>query len=393
MARPASSLASLLLAPLTFSCLLLAPALTLAAFAGDVYVPPEAEETTSGDTTGTSTSQSVAQEPLFCASSDPYLVGYALKNNFQVVRYSTSGSPTSELNLSFPEDVQVTALAMGGDSLIAVGTDQGRIEVHDHGTGTWKMAFSIDYPLDTKTAIRSLAFGGIDYLGHGTEFGDFEIHKRPVKWDHEEVWSTEFSREYTNPVSIEACAMNDAGWLLHGTELGYVALWAPEGDTWVEANHWQIEDEFAWVSAVALEGNEYVAFGTDMGQFWRYERQADDSYLETLNREFNSLAAITAMALAPDGSLAVGNSDGWADLFEEPNAEAAAFEMNVSDGSGPLFVFCFIDGGRGLWCRSEKFFSHWAETNGVWDDVDFPTKTAEAEADEDWEDYEGWEDF
>jgi|GEM_PF-5151956 len=383
-----SRLASLLLAPLACCCLVLSPALTRAASASDVYLPPEAETTAGGTTSSTDTTDS--SQPLYCASTDPYLVGYALKNNFQVVRYSESGATTSELNLSFPEGTKITAMAMGGDSLIAVGTDQGRIEVHDNGTGEWKMAFSIDYPVETKTTIRSLAFGGIDYLGHGTDKGDFEIHKRPVNWDRSEVWSTLFSREYTDPVSIEATAMNDAGWLLHGTELGYVALWAPDGAAYVLAEDWPSEDEFGWISAVALEGNDYVAFGSDLGEFWRYERQPDDTYQETLNREFDSLSAITALALAPDGSLAVGNSDGWAILWDEPNTDVAEFEMNVSANTGPMFVFCFIEGGRGLWCRSEKYFSEWKESDGVWDDVDHTATSAEAEIDGDdeyWDDY------
>jgi len=314
----------------------------------------------------------VVTNTMMAASADPMLLALADGGNFRIIRYDLQGQPTTLLDRSFNDTtVEITSLAMGGTSLLAVGTNKGQIEVFAEQPDAWVFAYEVSYNIEQPPAITALAFGGTSYLAYGTSAGDFELRARPAGWDQHAPWELVLSRAYNSKAQVNCIATNDQGWVLNGTAYGEGGLWIPGGpEGYQEAATLDYWDEFEdiGITAVSLGPTGHFAVGTEWGDVYRYSQNPDKQWKQSFSYYLDDFDAVTSLAVSRDGLVAAGNATGGVQLIGQGDTTQGRFIYGVQIGEQgtPVQTLQFLDGDQRLYARCYRFHTSLKLVESAW---------------------------
>lgn len=314
----------------------------------------------------------VVTNTMMAASADPMLIALAEGGNFRIVRYDLQGQPTTLLDRSFNDTtVEITSLAMGGTSLLAVGNNKGQIEVFAEQPDSWVFAYEVSYDIEQPPAITALAFGGTSYLAYGTSAGHFELRARPAGWDQHAPWQLALSRAYNSKARVNCIATNDQGWVLNGNTYGEGGLWIPGGpEGYQEVATLEYWDEFEdiGITAVCLGPTGHFAVGTEWGDVYRYSQNPDTQWKRSFSYYLDDFESVTSLAVSRDGVVAAGNATGGVQLIGQGDTTQGRFIYGVQIGEQgmPVQTLQFLDGDQRLYARCYRFHTSLKLVDGAW---------------------------
>ncbi|MCG3150774.1 MAG: hypothetical protein GEEBNDBF_00035 [bacterium] len=314
----------------------------------------------------------VVTNTMMAASADPMLLALAEGGNFRIIRYDLQGQPTTLLDRSFNDtSVVITSLAMGGTSLLAIGTNKGQIEVFTEQPDSWVYAYEVSYEIEQPPAITALAFGGTSYLAYGTSAGNFELRARPTGWDQQAPWDLLLSREFVSKGRVNCIAVNDSGWVLNGNEYGEGGLWIPGGEEgYQEAASLDYWDEFEdiGITAVSLGTAGHFAVGTEWGDVYLYSQNTDGKWDQAFSYYLDDFVSVTSIAVDRQGLVAAGTADGQVFLLKQGEQKKGiqVYAVTIGEEFPDVQTLQFLDGDQRLYARCYRFHTSLSLVNGSW---------------------------